>query len=167
MYAIFLECSRHCCFVKMMLVLIFGIALVCGIKNSTASMTHNKNIGLRIAGAIVLVVFGKSIMLDYPAVHTPIYEFLNQKELILFGPWTQTDIVLLLLVFCCFGYFLVRQSSSVLIALLSLVSIFISFHYSQVVFRVIPISAVIVMVFLEFTRVLNHNQSPKTYSENT
>ena len=161
MYAIFLECSRHCCFVKMMLVLIFGIALVYGIKSSAASMTHNKNIGLRIAGAIVLVVFGKSIILDYPAVYAPIYDFLNQKELILFGPWTQTDIILLLLAFCCLGYFLVRQSSSVLIALLTLASIFTSFHYSQVVFRAIPISAVIIMVFLEFTRVSNYNPSPK------
>ena len=106
-------------------------------------------------------------MLNHPAVHAPIYDFLNQKELILFGPWTQTDIILLLLVFCCLGYFLVRQSSSVLIALLALASIFTSFHYSQVVFRAIPISAVIVMVFLEFTRVLNHNQFPKIYSENT
>ena len=63
------------------------------------------------------------------------------------------------------GYFLVRQSSSLLIALLTLASIFASFHYSQVVFRAIPVSAVIVLFFLEFTKVYKHNQIPKIYGK--
>ena len=149
----------------MILLLLFAIALVCGIKNSMASTIQNKNIGLSVAGAIVLMVFGKSLMLDYPAAHAPIFEFLKEKGLILFGSWTQTDVILLLLVFCCLGYFLVRQSSSLLIALLTLASIFASFHYSQVVFRAIPVSAVIVLFFLEFTKVYKHNQIPKIYGK--
>lgn len=149
----------------MMLILLFGIALACGIKNSAVSATQNKNIGLLIVGAIVLVIFGKSLMLDYPAVHTPIFEFLKEKSLLLFVAWSRTDIILLLLAFCCLVYFLVRQSSSLILALLTLASIFASFHYSQVVFRAIPVSALIVMCYLEFIEVLKHNQIQKIYSE--
>jgi len=150
---------------SMILILLFGIALVCGFKNSTDSIMQNKNTGLRIIAAIILIIFGKTLMLDYPAAHGPIFEFLKERDLILFGSWTQTDILLLLLVFSCLGYFLVRQSSSILIALLILASIFTSFHYSQVVFRVIPASAIIIIFLLELTRAPKHNQISKVNCE--
>ena len=112
------------------------------------------------------MIFGKSLKIDYPAVHTPIFEFLKEQKLIRFGTWTQIDIILLLVVFCCFGYFLARQASSILIALLTLACIFTAFQYSHAVFKVIPVSVLIIIVFLEFTRVLKQNQTPKTFSEN-
>jgi hypothetical protein len=138
------------------LILILGIALTWGMENSFGK---NNRAGIGdilplFVLAIVLVIAGKSLMLDYPAAHLPIFEFLEKRNLILSptlsSPIKWGNYVFIVSFAGYLGYLLIGRSSAV-IAIVSLASILLAFYLLPDAFKAIPLVATMVIVYAMLT----------------
>ena len=135
------------------LISITGMVLVWGMTNSAKynNRAELRKTALWVSGGLCLVIFGKSMMLTYPAAHPAVFEFLEKRNLVLpFNIFSQKLIAITYYLFAVItigslGYLLSRNSSLGFATVLMLIMA-AAFFYHQELFKSIPLAASLTIV---------------------
>lgn len=132
----------------LIIILIFGIILVWGMTNGIKynNSTEFKKVAPWVSIGLLLVIFGKSMMLTYPSAHPAVFEFLEIKNLVLpFKINAQKFIALTYYLFAFLtiiflGYFLGKNHSLGFTTLMMFIMA-LTFFCHQELFKSIPLVA--------------------------